>query len=108
MASARRWLKHGICYVTAFNQLVLLRYACGSTPEEPAPAVERPAPREGEFSRMYRERKERERPGSMATDSRQARSAPCLSSSPRSARPFEDKGYTLPFGVSERSFTCSL
>ena len=34
LTSARRWLKHGICYVTAFNQLVLLRYACGSTPEE--------------------------------------------------------------------------
>ena len=34
LTSARRWLKHGICYTTAFNQLVLLRYACGSTPEE--------------------------------------------------------------------------
>ena len=40
------------------------------TPEEPAPAVERPAPREGEFSRMYRERKEREREQQQAQERR--------------------------------------
>ena len=42
------------------------------TPEEPAPAVERPAPREGEFSRMYRERKEREREQQQAQERRAA------------------------------------